>query len=299
MSKIIIDTSALLHAAHATTKLMLGDQPVGAIYGTLKYLRVARQVAGGKMIALHDGRSWRKDFFPEYKSNRVTTEEDAQRRVEIKQQRRQLSKFLTALGITQVIASNMEADDLAWMMVRSNPGENVVMVTRDHDWLQLVDERVMWYSPIQGEEFVTPRNFKEKTDFDSTLQFTQAKALMGDKGDDVPPVGGIGHAGCVALMQKFGSVEGMMNESIMPESRKWPKKFRDFVDSTEKQDAFKRNMRLVNLRDPNTPKPEKLTIVKGDFNRAAFEEQCHDFAFQSIIMQMDNFIAPFAPEENT
>jgi hypothetical protein len=65
---------------------------------------------------------------------------------------------------------------------------------------------------------------------------------------------------------------------------------------SERIEKWEENLRMMQLVWPEQlPTPENLRVVKGDFNRQAFEAICKELAFHSFLKDMDRFIHPFTP----
>ena len=121
---LLIDGNSIGHAANNGTPLHVGTQQVQAIFGFVRSMRALMGVYGALTpLVLWDGASWRKMQFPDYKANR---DKEATKSYEIKAQAAKESfkkqvpairKALTLLGIDQIMAANMEADDLAGILV--------------------------------------------------------------------------------------------------------------------------------------------------------------------------------------
>ena len=301
---IVIDINSVGYASTAANPtLKSGDLPTGGIFGTIRTLRTLRQDHAGKMLALHDGHSWRYDHFPEYKANRVTTGQGSLiiAKNQWTQQRPIVAHMLQAMGVNQLSSQNMEADDLAARICDISK-ENITLITGDKDWLQLVNPNVSWVDPIRARS-VTMANFKEFTDCDNPWQFIQGKALAGDQGDNIPPAGGVGPAAAKWIFENVGSVDSLLNQSIERDSSKWPKKIIDFVDSQQKIDNYKRNLLLVWLLHPHAPPALDMHMRRGEIDVDAFCKIAEELNFHSILRDPEAWLEPFireaAKEENT
>lgn len=289
----LIDTNNIGFAAQAATRLNVGGMETQAIYGVLRVLQRIAAVHGHALrpIALWDGRSWRKDVYTEYKANRDANDKMTRLRDGYKVQRPFITKGLKLLGFWQMIASNMEADDLAGILVRrfSNEGKKVVLISGDRDWQQLVGPSVTWHDPIRDIRLDTS-NFAEVTGFPNPQAFLQGKALQGDAGDNIPGVGGIGEKGAKDLIAKVGFVQSFLDAPLLPGT---PKKFADFhSNATGGHEKFARNMRLMNLLPSDPPIPKDLKLLKGELDAAGFEEFCNELAFKSITSNLEGWLQP-------
>lgn len=284
----VVDISGLLFANSYTHRnLSVGDQPTGGVYGTIKSLIEIKDEFSCPIIVVWDGRSWRKDESEEYKANRGVNQEAKELKEKVHAQTGILKQFVDQMGFIQMQASNMEADDLAALVVRRYKGD-INLVTRDGDWLQLVNRPgIKWINVIQSREEYDFYSAKVKMKFNTVEQFVQAKALMGDVGDNVKSVGGIGLAGAKVIMRDFGSVEKFIQDYKEGREYSWSKKFKDFLDSEEKQKRFSDNMLLVDLNDERIPNPVDLKTKKDAINMEAFLDLCERYSFVSLIPQAE------------
>jgi DNA polymerase-1 len=308
----LADGNSLGFAAQTSARLSAGGQDTQAIYGVIRTVRqIVMTHALLTTVVLWDGRSWRKDVFPQYKAHRdkeaVTKHEKAQAeaRASYKAQKKHLMRGLNLLGVTQVIAANMEADDLAAIMTDRYRAQKkkVVLISGDKDWLQLVGPGVSWHDPIRDHR-VNMGSFNEFTGLANPRQLVELKCLMGEPGDLGPGsgVGGIGEKKARELLGRFGSVQGFLNAwmdgSLADE--KLPKAFRDFADEgLPGREIFARNQMLIDLRTPHRPPPHNLRVIKGAPDREAFADFCGEFAFQSILKDLDGFMEPFEDRSAT
>lgn len=304
---VLIDGNSVSYAAAATRVLSVGNQQVHIVYGMLRTVRaISGTYPALTPIVLWDGDTWRKDYFKEYKASRDAegTEEkplskaqemlQAQRE-QVKGQKKLVMEGLRLVGVTQMRAQNLEADDLAGMLVRrwKGNGNKIVLISGDEDWIQLVEDGVSWRDH-RSDKRVSISTLKEAKGVETGRQWLECKALMGDTSDEVPGVGGIGEKGAAELINTYGSVASFINQvtegSLDP--MKLPKKFRDFALSVDKQVIFGRNMRLMDLHSPAIPKPVDLRVWNDPMNRPKFEAFCKTLCFQSMLTDMPGWLEP-------
>lgn len=301
---MIIDGNSLGHFANNGAKLTLGEMPVQAIYNFLRNLRAKMALYSSYTpVVTWDGASWRNMNYPEYKANRdkdpTSKHEVAQAAMKAtyKAQVPHIKKALRFLGVTQVFAMNMEADDLGAILTDRYvaQGARVILLTGDKDWLQLVQPNVTWLDFINDRK-VTVKNFEEHTGVTTVKQFIEVKALCGDAGDNVPGVGGIGDKGAVDFIREYGSFNNFLNMCVLEKSvdiSKLPKKIRLLIEDEAKAIAFERNLGLVDLRTPLRPDMLNLSIDKGEPDFEKFERFCDLLLFKSITQELRDWIRVF------
>lgn len=290
---LIIDGNSLGHAAHNATKLTVGEMQTQAIFGMVKSCKLlAENYAGWQQLVLWDGKAeWRKALHPDYKANRKAKDEKQEAHKEAyKAQSPFVRKALQLLGIRQMLVTSLEADDMAGILVKRAAG-NIVLVSGDRDWLQLVRPNVMWFDPIRDYK-VGHGNFTEFTGYFTPREFLEGKALMGDTSDNIPGVGGIGEKGAPEFMAQFKSVDNFFKQvddgTFVPK-----KKAHQNLATEEGRAAFARNLRLMNLLEVPNPVKEDMQVIPATYNEANFRLLCEKLAFMSILRDFDNFMTPF------
>jgi 5'-3' exonuclease len=320
---LLIDGNHIGYAAASAPRLSIGTQDTQAVFGFIKKLRpIIARLPHLTPLVLWDGISWRKQTFPEYKASRgkvgTTKHEVEQKRIRtsFKSQRPFISRALKTLGVRQMIALNLEADDLAGLLVRKYAAtKKIVMLSGDKDWIQLIRPTVTWLDPIEGVHLthttlekrlgwcsVKKRMVCSKVSRDDLLgvpspfAWLEMKALMGDKSDEIPGIGDIGDKGAIDFIHAYGSVGAFMNGTNFDHSidlAKTPKKFRDLATDPDKHGIFVRNMMLMDLASTSIPKPMNLKIEAGVFDRENFEAMCRELLFKSILADLDGWVEPY------
>jgi DNA polymerase-1 len=324
---LLIDVNNLGFAATSTKPLTVGEQQTQGVLGVVRSIRmmVATYPQLRPMI-LWDGDSWRKKEIEGYKGSRdakAQTKNDEKQlaiRASWRSQRPLVSRFMKACGVPQLIAANLEADDLAGMLVKRyapdlEKGAKILMISGDKDWLQLVRPGVAWHCPIRKKR-ITHTNFSEMVGYmkqKTTIQadgtklvedlgwrgcpspaaYLEVKALMGDLSDEIPGVGGIGEKGAFDLVRQFGTVRGFF-EAVEIHQVKVPKKLADFCSEKEKREIFYRNLRIMDLMHHDIPAPVRPKVHKPEFNPDAVREQCEALLFNQILSDVDGWLEPFA-----
>ncbi len=210
---VVLDAHALIHRAyHALPHLTAPDgRPVGALYGLcLTLLNVLKTFRPTHVVAAFDRpeKTFRHEQFAAYKAQRAKAPED------LVAQLIRARDIVTAFGVRIADAKGFEADDVIGTVTTraSRSGIDSIVVTGDQDTLQLVDERTRVHMLRRGvKDTVTmgPAEVKERFGL-APRQLIDFKALRGDPSDNIPGVRGIGEKTATDLLQRFGSLAGMM-----------------------------------------------------------------------------------------
>lgn len=297
---ILVDGNNLGMAAHfASSELRdMDGRPVGAVFGFIRMLRaiveraqIDEPTTNFKVAVAWDSKpTWRDDLLPEYKSSRKEgrTPELEKSLQEYGKQVPRLRAVLTTLGVHQLRAENFEADDIAGYVCKISP--NVILVSGDKDWLQLVRPGVKVWQVTKGQ-FVTVDNFEAITAalIDSKKcggctpdQFTELLAIAGDTGDDVPGVKGVGMS--TALLY----VKGLSGE--MPPLK--GKKADAIAAWMTDPNGYTRSKTLVDLRNIYIP-IANFKMTPGAYDPTAFMNECIVYGFESILKSIADWIRPF------
>lgn len=299
MSKTtLIDVNAIGHAANAASKLTTNGMETQAVFGVIKTMRALRmKYPQHTPMVLWDGKAeWRFKLHPEYKSNRKSDPKKAASRESYGKQKPYIQKALAALGVRQLTSIHQEADDLGGYFVKklsADPANDIVLVTGDKDWLQLVRSNVSWVDLRDDSKRINANNFYEKTGCLSPFAFLETKILTGDNSDVISGVGGIGEKGAPEFIAEFGSVRNFWqlcdSGAFVPKYVKHKN-----LASPEGRAVYKRNFQLMQLLRVDPPKKEEVKLDLGKFNKEAFASVCEELSFVSILRNLDEFTGHFA-----
>jgi DNA polymerase-1 len=156
--------------------------------------------------------SYRKALSPEYKQNRkdkFAEQTDAERaafELFFEDFTKTLEHIAENTDYPVLRFPGVEADDIAAYIVNKKsklPFDEIWLMSSDRDWDLLVGEGVSRFSYVTRKE-VTINNWNNHYDF-SPEDYISIKCLMGDSGDNVLGVPGIGPKRAVALVSEYGS----------------------------------------------------------------------------------------------
>jgi DNA polymerase I len=164
---------------------------------------------------LDAGNSFRTQRYAEYKSTRAKLGEELQ--ADFDRAIEQVGALLAAFRVPVLAVTGYEADDVIATLARreADAGRQVVIVSGDKDFHQLVGTRIALLNPGRGgpagveEHWVDESNATERLGV-PPRQVPDYLALVGDTSDNVPGVRGIGEKGAVQLLQQYGDLETLL-----------------------------------------------------------------------------------------
>jgi DNA polymerase-1 len=163
----------------------------GGFYGFLRsFLTLKKRFKDSRFIFCFDcGRSWRNDFFTDYKSHGEDIKPNG-----FSIQLGHVEEFLTLIGVPVYKEKNLEADDLISVFTSkwvSRPGNySAIIVSSDRDFFQLICEKVMVFDD-KSKRFFGPAEVKVHIGVDCT-DFLTYKCIIGDISDKIPGIKGYG-----------------------------------------------------------------------------------------------------------
>lgn len=156
-------------------------------------------------IVFDTGRkTFRHELYPHYKATRQKMPEPMISQIP------RIRQAVDVLGITRLEVEGYEADDvIGTLAVKADKeGFDVVMVTGDKDFMQLVGPHVTMFVPMKNE-VITPEVIKEKFGI-TPDRVVDLLALMGDTSDNVPGIPKVGEKTARSLLENFGSLDEIL-----------------------------------------------------------------------------------------
>ncbi len=248
----LIDGSGFVFRAyHAIPHLSTTrGTPTNAAYGfTTMLLKALREHSPTHVALVMDAgrKSFRNEIDPTYKANRPEAPDDLQVQFPL------VREVADALAVPRVEEGGVEADDvIATLACRAREqGWEVVVVTGDKDFAQLVDGKVSLYDPMAEASgrggWTGPAEVEKKLGVRPD-QVVEYMAILGDKIDNVPGIAGIGEVTAAALVRHFGTVEEMLRrpDEIPAAVARGGEKVKAKIVASA--DRIRKNRQLVALR---------------------------------------------------
>jgi len=216
----LLDAMALAYRAHFIfiNRPLINSkgQNTSAAYGfTTALIKLVRDHGMDHMAVVFDAPgeegNFRVQMYQEYKAHRPKMPDDLAQNIPF------IKEIVRALDIPVIEVPGVEADDVIGTLARkaAAEGAEVVIVSPDKDFQQLLEDRITVYRPAsRGEVFdpITVESFRVKFGVEPE-RFIDILALMGDASDNVPGVPGIGEKTAVQLIQQYGTVENLLEHA--------------------------------------------------------------------------------------
>ncbi len=206
---LLVDGSSYLYRAfHALPDLRnSAGEPTGAIRGVLSMLRrLEADYAAEYRACVFDakGKTFRDDWYPEYKSHRPPMPED------LRAQIAPLHQAVEAEGWPLLVVDGVEADDVIGTLTRQavEAGWEVVISTGDKDLTQLVQPGVRWINTM-SEEVLDEAGVTAKFGVPPE-RIVDYLALVGDTVDNVPGVTKCGPKTAVKWLTEYGTLDNLI-----------------------------------------------------------------------------------------
>jgi DNA polymerase-1 len=206
---LLVDGSSYLYRAyHAMPNLTGPDRfPTGAIHGfiaMLKKLRTDFPAAHAACVFDAKGRTFRDDWYPQYKANRSPMPDDLVRQIE------PIHEAVRLLGWPVLEVPGIEADDAIGTLAAraAQAGQRVVVSTGDKDLAQLVNQHVTLINTMSGET-LDVQGVKAKFGV-APEQIVDYLTLTGDSVDNVPGVDKVGPKTAARWIAEHGSLDAVM-----------------------------------------------------------------------------------------
>ncbi len=270
---------------------------VGGIKGFLLSIGYAiKNIKPTRVIICFDGAGGsqrRRKLLPEYKENRKvnrkllraahqenTADDD---KLAMKYQMQRLMGYLKRCPVTVAVIDKIEADDtIAYIAKQLLKDSQCFIMSSDKDFLQLVDDRVIVWAPTKKKMY-----FKKNVEDEYNLipeNYILYKCLLGDKGDNVPGIRGLGHKTLLKHLPILFGPDVLSLEDIIEYAKTNSIPSRQLNLIKDNEDKLYLNYKLMQLHeaDISGTTKEKIinivespipTFVKYDFMKMLLEDR--------------------------
>ena len=282
---VLVDGSSyLFRAFHAMPSLTTSDgEPTGAVRGVVNMLRRLRADFPSEYFAVvfdAPGKTFRDDWYPEYKANRPPMPDELRAQIE------PLHQIVKALGLPLLCVSGVEADDVIGTLAERarESGCRVVISTNDKDMAQLVDERITLVNTM--DDSILDEAGVEARFGVPPRRIVDYLTLVGDSVDNVPGVPKVGPKTAVKWLAAYESLDGVRDNATAI-GGKVGEYLREFLEPNGSAGSqMELSRRLVTIRrDVEIPEgPDALR--PGEPDRSALEALYRRLQFRSLLDEL-------------
>ena len=265
--------NAFVRAYIVDPSLSTNGSPIGGLKGFLKILqKLVRETRPDQIVICWDGPGGsqkRKQKNKNYKSGRkpirlnrnVKVLTDDEMMINKIWQQTRLMEYLNEMPVSQIMLEGVEADDVIAYVAQmpSLVGWQKIIVSSDKDFYQLCDDETVLYRPIQKKVLNSKRIIEEIGIHPRNMAL--ARAIAGDKSDNLPGVGGVGLATLAKriplLSQQDFSIDELCEFCYNALEEKELKAFRKIVKNVE---VISHNYAMMQLYAPSLSPVSKQKV---------------------------------------
>ncbi|MEI5983432.1 DNA polymerase I [Sphingobacterium sp. PU5-4] len=215
----LLDGMALIYRAYfalsKTPRLTSYGLNTGAIMGfTNTLLDVLKNQKPSHIAVVFDTEAPtnRHLEFETYKAQREKMPEDLAASIPY------IFRLIEGFNIPIITMDGYEADDIIGTLAKKGEkeGYTVYCMTPDKDFGQLVSENIFIYKPARmgnGAEVLGVPEILEKWEINNVHEVIDILGLWGDAVDNIPGIPGVGEKTAKKLVQEFGSVENLIQNT--------------------------------------------------------------------------------------
>jgi len=199
-------------------------------------------------------KNFRNEIYEDYKANRTEAPEDLVPQFEY------IRKSVEAFNVVSAEMLNYEADDLIATYTEHilKKGAKVTIISADKDFMQLVKPGVRLYDPMKSK-VLGNKEVKEKFGVEPN-RVIDVQALAGDASDNIPGVPGIGIKTAAELINKYKSLEKLLEKaSEIPQNKR-----RETILQNKDKALLSRKLVELKIDVPVKQKLETFELKKID-----------------------------------
>ena len=282
----LIDSSIYIFRAWFTlpdTLVNEAGEPVNAVYGFTDFVAALLDETQADLMSFAFDQSltssFRNTIYPPYKANREPAPE------ELKRQFSYCRRFIEALGLAHLSSDRYEADDLLGSAAQQARllGHKVTILSADKDLAQLIEEHDIFWNYAKNER-LSPQKIEQQFGVRPD-QIADQLALAGDKVDNIPGVPGVGMTTAARLLNKFDSIDNLLNniEAISSMKIRGARRIQDLIE--EHQDSVRLCKRLTEIKCDAQPLNGSFRLQREPPDQVALTELFDELGFGSIRRQ--------------
>lgn len=274
----LIDGSSYIYRAYHAVRHLSTSRglPTNATFGfTNMLLKLLSDRRPTRLVMTFDakGPTFRHKIYDKYKANRPPMPDDLAVQIPY------IKQVVEAMNIPLLELEGYEADDIIGTLARiaEKEGFNVVMVTGDKDFKQLISPAASMWDPMK-DRMIDHVGLRKETGLEPS-QWVDVMALAGDTSDNIPGVPGVGEKTAAGLIKAYGSLDGVYENLDKVTARK----VRENLTRFREQAMLSHRLVTIDTYVPLSIDPASLRVSGPDTNRLA--RLFKDLEFQRLQKQ--------------
>ncbi|KAK9915428.1 hypothetical protein WJX75_009044 [Coccomyxa subellipsoidea] len=293
---ILVDAHALLYRSHfgfsGQRLATVSGEDTSISYGflstVLRLLEIQEPPTHFAVVMDHHGKTFRHEMYSDYKAQRPPMPDAMKLAIP------KIQVLLEILSIPVLRVAGVEADDVIGTVAKRaiEDGFLVAIASPDKDFFQMLRPGLQLLRPPKKDArdgpgivagFVAYNSDAFREDYGiEPWQWPHVLGLMGDASDNVPGVKGIGSKGALALIQQYGTIEGVLSNA----SEVKRKSQREELQSVKGMQQASLSHKLVTIQSdvdlPPVRVPWESLELKApkEENLAAIEKALGDLEFK-------------------
>ncbi|CAE6878293.1 DNA polymerase I [Paraburkholderia nemoris] len=294
---LLVDGSSYLYRAYHAMPDLRGPEggPTGALYGMINMLRrMRKEVTAEYSACVFDakGKTFRDDWYADYKANRPSMPEDLARQIE------PIHVAVRALGWPLLMIEGVEADDVIGTLstAAEKRGMNVIVSTGDKDLAQLVSDHVTLINTMTNE----------KLDREGVIakfgvppeRIIDYLSLIGDTVDNVPGVEKCGPKTASKWLTQYETLDGIVAhaDEIKGAVGDNLRRALDFLPMAKKLVTVERQCDLtghiVSIEESLESRPESREELRDVFTRNGFKTWLREVEVAEVVEGPETDVPP-------
>ena len=288
--------------------------PIGGTKGFLMSLqKTARDIKPDKIIVVWDGgggSAKRRALAKQYKEGRKPLKlnraysgmdalEETQNRYD---QMKRTMEYLNQMPLVQLMVEDVEADDVIGYICGMPLLQNdiKIIVSMDKDFYQLCDDNTLVYKPIK-DEYLNKKRILERFDIHPN-NFALARAIDGDKSDNLPGIKGAGMKTIAKKLSFLGEEKSYTLDEVFRHCQRDTTGLKLYKDILKEKAKVELNYKLMQLYSPNISVQncqrikETIAYSAPTFNRTEVlkmmaTDGIHEYNWNSLFQKFRSIIA--------
>ncbi|MFR9165683.1 MAG: DNA polymerase I [Dysgonomonas sp.] len=287
MKLFLVDAYAIIYRSYyafiKNPRINSKGQNTSAIFGFVNTLEELLKKENPTHIAVAfdpPGGTFRHEEYEQYKAQRQETPEDIRAAVPI------IKDIISAYNIKMLEVPKYEADDVIGTVAKLAEKESleVYMMTPDKDYGQLTTEHIFMYKPNSfggGFQILDAKAIMEKYNLSSPIQMIDLLGLMGDASDNIPGCPGVGPKTAEKLIQEFGSIENLLENTDQVKGA-----LKNKLEENKDQILFSKYLATIKTDVPIGFNKDEY--IKGQIDEEKLQNIFEELEFRTLINRVLN-----------